>query len=185
MKIKNYFVKIKENITKKYNKNKKLTISIILLFIVILGYFIFSAVSVDDNKKSSNLITNDRTEKNITNYEDKISTEIEQMLLEIDAVSKAKVMVFCDSTETYHYLMNETTSEITKDDESTNSTSKEIAYEKDGSSSIPIIEYIEHPKIVGVMVVINNVSASTKLSILNSISIVLNIDTSCISIVLD
>ena len=150
---------------------------------MILGYFIFATSSekkenVDDNIKNESTF-------NVSSYEEELSQNLENILLKMNSVSKAEVMVVCDKTMTKHYVFN-LSSDKTANGEQVNSSEKnELAYEKNGSNSSPILEYCEYPKVVGVMVVVNDVSPSTKLSILNSISIVLNVDQSCISIILD
>ena len=57
-----------------------------------------------------------------------------------------------------------------------------VVFEKNGSSSNPIVVATIAPKISGVLIVVNKIQASTKLSIINSVSIVLNVPESCITI---
>ena len=65
-------------------------------------------------------------------------------------------------------------------------TEKEnVVYDKNGSSQSPILVSTDYPKVVGVLVVLNKVSPSIKLSIQNSISGVLNIDADSIFILQD
>lgn len=183
MKIKSYFVKIKENIMKNYNKNKKIVIVVTLLFVLLLGYFIVSLNSnkeqIDENQSVNKSVVS--TEK----YEEMIEQKLKTMLLEIDEVKSAGVMVVCDGSTVTHYLKNSSTTTTTSENSSTQTITEEAVFEKSGSNSMPVIEYTVFPKVVGVMVVVNKISPATKLAIINSISVVLNIDASCISIVLD
>ena len=183
MKIKSYFVKIKENIAKNYNKNKKIVIVVALLFVLLLGYFIVSLNSnkeqIDENQSANKSVVS--TEK----YEEMIEQKLKTMLLEIDEVKSAGVMVVCDGSTVTHYLKNSSTTTTTSENSSTQTITEEAVFEKSGSNSMPVIEYTVFPKVVGVMVVVNKISPATKLAIINSISVVLNIDASCISIVLD
>ena len=183
MKIKSYFVKIKENIIKLYNKNKKMLVVFILLFVALFGYFIFE-VSNNDAKNNSTEIEKVEVE-NVSDYEKFLETKLEKMLLEIDEVSSAKVMVVCDTTGTFNYLKNVSVTENTGENQGTKTLTEEVVFEKEGSNSKPVLERFDYPKVVGVMVVVKGVSPSTKLSIINSISVVLNVTTESISIVVD
>ena len=183
MKIRSYFVKIKENITKLYNKNKKLLLSVIALIVVIVGYLFFV---VSENKPKNNDAVEEKTVTvNHENYEEFLERKIEKILLDIDEVSSAKVMVVCESSAVYHYLKNVTVTENGGDKEGNKTLTEEAVFEKEGSNSKAIIERYDLPKVVGVMVVVGGISPSTKLAILNSISVVLNVSSECISIIVD
>ena len=115
-------------------------------------------------------------------YESELEYKITKMLLAIKEIDSATVMVVCDESERVEYLKN--TSETVSGSGESSSTTKieDVAYEKNGSNSTPIVIATHMPKIVGVWIVVNHVSASTKLSILKSVSSVLNIEESSISI---
>ena len=183
MKIKSYFVKIKDNIAKIYNKNKKLFISVLLLCVLLFGYCAFLMSS---KEKSNNTIeSKNETKLSASNYEDMLELKIKNMLLEIDEVKSAGVMVVCDGSEVNHYLKDNSSTNTTSENSTSQTITEETVYEKSGSNSVPVLEYTIFPKVIGVMVVVNKISPSTKLTIINSISVVLNIDASCISIILD
>lgn len=182
MKIKSYIVKIKQNIAKNYKKNKKLFVLIVALIVVMVCYLFYSLTY-------SNSSTKETSDKNVntiaaTCYEEKLELKLKNLLLQISEVKHANVMVVCDSTEIVHYLKNNSRTETSGDNSSLVETS-EVVFEKNGSSSSPVVEYKTMPKVLGVMVVLNDVSPATKLAIINSIAVVLNLDASCISIVLD
>lgn len=183
MKFKSYFVKIKEIIAKIYNKNKKLFIVSMLLIVLIVGYCFFSFAS--NNTKVDEVEQKKESIVSTEQYEKIIESKIKNMLLEIDEVKSAGVMVVCDGSTVNHYLKNNSSTTTSSDNSSTQVLEEEVVYEKTGSSSVPVIEYSVFPKVVGVMVVLNKISPATKLAIINSISVVLNIDASCISIILD
>lgn len=183
MKIKSYFVKIKENIAKLYNKNKKLFFSIIALVVVIVGYLFFSFGEKEN--KNEQLIEDEVQSQDLSSYEDFLEKKLETILLEIDEVTSADVMVVCDSSYVYHYLKNVSVTESGASENGTKTITEEVVFEKEGSNSKPVLEKFDMPKVVGVMVVVSGVSPSTKLSIINSISVVLNVSTECISIVVD
>ena len=75
MKIKSYFVKIKENIAKLYNKNKKLLFTIIALFVVIVGYLFFSFGEKEN--KNEQLINDDIQSQDLSCYEDFLEKKLE------------------------------------------------------------------------------------------------------------
>lgn len=174
--MKNLLSNFKVKISSMYKKNKKLfIISIILiaLIVVCLVYYPSSAFS----KKSSTLSSQNVSSQN-NDYVSKLESRVEDMLLSLAEVSKANVMIACESSEITEYLKNETQSSS----DTSNSKTEEVAYEKNGSSSQPIIVKTTMPKIVGVWVVVNKVSASTKIAIKNSLSSVLNVSEESISI---
>lgn len=181
MKLKNIFVNFKNKISSLYSKNKKLFVfTCVLIAVVLLCFFAFP-------KTSSLTKTKTKTEQNTkslnqtTDYSERLAGKIEEMLLAIDEVKQANVLVVCESTEIYDYLKNRKETTSGGEDKST-TLEENVAYEKEGSSSTPIIITTKMPKVVGVWVIINTVSASTKLAITNSISSVLNIDETSISI---
>ena len=183
MKIKSYFVKIKENISKLYNKNKKLLVVIVALIVAVFGYLFFLIPKNDEEK---NLVKEQKIESGlISDYENFLENKLEKMLLSIDEVSSVDVMVVCDTSGVYHYLKNVSVTENSGDKQGTKTLTEEIVFEKEGSNTKPVLEKFDYPKVVGVMVVMKGVSPSTKLSIINSISIVLNVSPESISIVVD
>ena len=179
MKIKELFSKLK-NFFSSGGKHKKIfALCVVLLCLILFSIFAFPKTnsSSDDKVEISNLSSVTSRE-----YEDEIESKIKQMLLSMNEVSVANVMVFCDSSVKYDYLKNVTESISGSGESASKTTTEETVYEKDGSNTSPIVVSKIMPKINGVWIVINQVSPSTKLAIINSISSVLNIDPSCISI---
>ena len=180
MKIKNFITSIKSKISYVFNKNKKFFyLGTILVVLIFLSIFIFpSSNKTETDKEKTNEMLSDCSEK----YEFEIEKKLKQMLLSISEINEANVMVVCDATERVEYLKNKTETTSGSGDNISKTTNEEVVYEKNGSNSSAIIVSKTMPKIVGVWIVINEVSPSTKLSIINSISSVLNIDESSISI---
>ena len=180
MKLKNLFSSIKIKFSEVFKKNKKLA-----LFVLIAIVLIFVCVTVFPNKESDNNISsNSETLSKVgaKEFKDELELKLKQMLLSIDEVENANVMVVCDESEKYVYLKNTTQTSSGSGDSTTKTITEEVVYEKNGSVSLPIVVSKTMPNIVGVWIVINSVSPSTKLAITNSVSSVLNIDESCISI---
>lgn len=174
--MKKFFSGLKTKISSLYSKNRKLFIVMVSLVLVIIVCFLFYPKSEEMSKNQTSEIKT--SEQTSLDYTSKIETKVKEMLLSLEEVTKANVMVLCDSTEIVEYQknVNETTSE------NSSSKNEEVAYEKDGSKSTPIVVTTKNPKIVGVWIIINSVSASTKLAITNSICSVLNIDETSINI---
>ena len=179
MKIKELFFKLKDKLSLK-GKNKKFFI----LSFVLVGLVLFSIFAFPKNK-TENDVENKLPEQvylSAREYEDEIELKIKQMLLSISEIEVANVMVFCDSSIKCDYLKN-TTENISGAGESSSKTiTEEVVYEKNGSNTSAIVVSKTMPKINGVWIIVNQVSPSTKLAIINSISSVLNIDSTSISI---
>lgn len=182
MKIKNFFSGLKTKISSLYSKNKKLFILTMVLILVLLVSFLFYPKS--KAKSSKNSVNENLAVKrdDSSDYSKQLETKLEQMLLSLGEVKKASVMVVCESSVSYDYLKNRKETTSGSGDNISKTIDEEVAYEKNGSASTPIIISTIMPKIVGVWVIINSVSASTKLAITNSISSVLNLDETSISI---
>ena len=176
MNFNNLIFKLKEKLIYLFGKNKKLFVLVLVLIISVGLTFIFFPSNASEKKNESK---QEIISVNKLDYSRTIENKIEEMLLNLSEVSKAEVMVVCDSTEIYEYLKN---IDETKNENNTTTRHEEVVYQKDGSNTLPIIITSKMPKIVGVWIIINSVSASTKLAITNSIESVLNIDKECISI---
>lgn len=177
MKLGEIIKSIKNRFSNLIPKNKKTLILCAVLVVTIALSLVFFPNKTSDNSSHKNE-SNDSV-ANSASYSEMVERKIKSMLLSIAEVTNAEVMVVCESTEIYEYLMNR---DETKGDNNSSTIREEVAFEKDGSNSTPIIISSKMPKILGVWIIINEVAPSTKLAITNSIESVLNIDKSCISI---
>jgi stage III sporulation protein AG len=100
-------------------------------------------------------------------------------------VDHVEVLVMVEASPEKQYLTETETVEISNQSGTTTTTTTKVVYRKDGSSSSPIETMIVYPKIKGVLIFINKLDASTKLAIASSVASVLNIESSCISILQD
>ena len=172
--INNYFVKIKEKLGVLYKKNKKLFfVALAVLFVVCLMFFV-------PQKKSQTTQVN-HVSGGESSYVDKIESKIKNLLSNISTINLVDVMVVVESSEIINYLTQKET--IKSGDSITEK--EEIVYEKNGSTQTPISVSVTYPKICGVILILNKIDASTKLSIQNALSGVLNIDSNCIFILQD
>lgn len=180
MKIKNLFSFLKSKLGMLYHKNKKLFLFTLVLIVVIV--FCFVSYPNNGEKENSKSENNAVTHVASVDYASQLEEKVKQMLLAIEEVKSASVMVVCDSSEKIQYLKNITETSSGSGETSSKTTSQEVVYEKNGSISTPIIVSKTMPKVVGVWIVINSISPSTKLAIINSVCSVLNISESSISI---
>lgn len=172
-----YFDKIKSFFVNFYNKNKKLFfISLSILVVLLVGLF-----STFSKSKTKN-ISESKSSVSVNDYASSIESKLESILLSINSISKAEVFVMVESTPIKHFVTETETTKTGSEGSSTESKKETIVYQKNGSSSSPVEMYSQMPKISGVLVFVNKIDASTKVSIINALSVVLNIDESCISI---
>ncbi len=180
MKIKNLFASLKSKLISIFGKNKKLsTFVLIAIFLVAVCFFLIpdnKSKGEEQSKSDSSLLVS------VGDYKNDIELKLKQMLLSIDEIESANVMVVCDESEKYVFLKDVTETISGSGDSSSKTTTEKVVFEKSGSNNSPIIVSKTMPKVMGVWIVINSVSPSTKLAITNSVSSVLNIDESRISI---
>ena len=178
MKLKNIFGVIREKILLLF-KNKK---SFLIACVIILVLIAFVIPSDKSDKSDKNNESGDISKIYFSQYEDEVESEILKMLLSLDQIESASVMVVCDETEKIEYLKNVTETISGSGDSTSKTKTEDVAYEKNGSNSYPIVVSTQKPKVVGVWIVVKGISPSTKLAVIKSISSVLNIEESSISI---
>ena len=178
--MKKIFFDLKNKILSFARKNRRLFIVTLVLIFVLLFATVYSFLSSSKVKADSEIVTT----KTVVDdrYETMVENKILQMLLSLSEVSKANVMVVCETSVVNEYLKNTSETTSTSDANSTKTITEDIVFEKNGSNNSPIIVSSTFPKVMGVWVIVNNISASTKLAIISSICSVLNISESCISI---
>lgn len=165
---------LKDFFCKGKKKNILLVLGVVLAIIMLVISYLIPKKSAETKKESSSV--------SITDYSSSVESKLENMLLKIDEINSVSVMVMVYSTPKIEYLTETEGESKTTEKESSITNSTTVVFEKDGSVSTPVVVTTIMPKVTGVLVVLNKISASTKISIINSISIVLNIDSTCISI---
>lgn len=173
-----FFTKLKDKVlglkNSKNRKNLFLIIGLIIgVILLIISFIIPSKTKVEKTEK---------TEISVSSYSSSIESKLEQMLLNLNEITNVDVMVMVESSPKIEYLLEKKEEVKTDEKGSSSVVSTTVVFEKNGSVSTPVVVTTIMPKITGVFVVLNQVSASTKISIINSISVVLNIDQTCISI---
>ena len=172
------FVKIKEKIKEVYEKNRKLffvAIALILVGLFVL-FFPFNNLSQTEIRGGDEVENYDNG-----SYVCALENKLENMLLKISNISFAKVLIMVEESPRENFLVQKETSK-TGD---TVVEKEEIVYEKNGSAQVPVTMSVTYPNVTGVLLVLNKIDASTKLSIQNSLAGVLNVDVDCIFILQD
>ena len=173
-----FFTKFKDIFCKLNKSKNRKSLFLILGLIVGIVLLIISFI-IPTKTKIENI---EKTEVSVSNYSSTIESKLEQMLLSLNEITSVDVMVMVESSPKIEYL-TEKKEEIKTDEKGSSSViSSTVVFEKNGSVSTPVVITTIMPKITGVFIVVNNISASTKISIINSIGVVLNIDHTCISI---
>lgn len=167
------FSKIFEKI-KSLKLNKKTTFCIVLAIICIVA-FCYYTLSKNKLKETDESVSQ-------TEYAQMVENKLTNIIKKIDGVDSVSVFVYTSGSTQTNYLMETTETENTNSTGSTKTITSKVVYEKSSGTTSPIITSTTFPKVIGVLVITNKINASTKVSIINSISTVLNIDSSCISI---
>lgn len=181
MKIKTIFLNFKDKICSFYKKDKKIFFAIAVCLVILVA-LVISTISDIGKPKSKNNTKKVETVLSVSNYATELEDKLENLILKLDSVKNVSVLVMVESTPTVTYLTESTEKIENKDNNSISEITTTVVFEKNGSIQTPIVVTTINPKITGVLIVTNKISQSTKLSIKNSVSIVLNIDESCISL---
>lgn len=173
-----FLVGFKEKFKNLFSDKKKSFIFVFVAIVVVGVLLVSSYFETDSSKKQ---IENE-SDFSILEYSNNIEKKLQAMILSVEEIESASVMVMVESTPKISYLTEgeETIETDEKGSSSTKSTT--VVFEKNGSVYAPIVVTTLMPKVTGVLIVVNNISASTKHSLLNSVAVVLNIDVSSISI---
>ena len=171
-------INLKDKLKTLLSDKKKSTVICVLLIILIISYFLLSNFKNSTQPKMSN-----STESlSISDYSKSVELKLESMLNDMNEINSVSVMVMIESTPQIQYLTESDHKTESDEKGSTSTITTTVVFEKNGSVSTPVVVTTILPKIIGVLIVTNNISPSTKVSILNSVSVVLNVDVSCISI---
>lgn len=174
-KIKLKFSNLKNDKNKKLNKT--FLFSICLIFVLI-----FVLISIMFKPKKKVEVETQKNDVSVSEYAHEIEIKLENIISKLDSISSVSVFVMIDSTPTIKYLTENKTETTTSKDNSTSTLSETVVFEKNGSVTTPVVVTTIMPKVTGVLIVTNEINPMTKLSIISSVSIVLNIDERCISL---
>lgn len=178
----NIIEKIKCFFTKFYKTNKKLFMVVVVLVVMVFCGLI-SMFSSKSNK--SNSAIQNSSNASVDGYAELIEGKIENILSSLSVVDDVDAFVMLESSVITNYLIEKEQTITTNGSSTTESLSETVVLEKDGSSQSPVIVSTTLPKILGVLIYVNKIDSSTKVAIINALSVVLNVDESCISILQD
>ena len=162
-----------------YLKNKKIFLGVFALMILIC-VMLFSSISSKMKNKKDTLLESQNV--SVSNFQSSLESKLESMILKVKGVEFADVLVMIESTPKVNFLFEKEEVKNTSEKGDSSTIKESIVMEKNGSNSSPVVVSTTLPKVTGVLIVMSKVSPSTKVSIINSLSIVLNVDESCISI---
>lgn len=165
-----------KNILKIFS-NKKIQICIILLVVCIIGLVVLKDSSNSKNENSSDLSSAIEIDGYVNQMEDRIVNIVES----VSGVSNVKCLVYTTTSIEIEYATD--VSESGGENHSDFQKNSALVFEKDGSKNIPVIIKKNYPKIVGILVVAKGVDdEKTKLSIINALASVFDINISSIEV---
>lgn len=173
-----FLSKFKQNFKLLFSNKKSTTILIVAIIICLILFFMPTFFKKNETQNQS--INN--VNFSVSEYSEKLENKLENLLLGLDEISSVKAMVMVESTPKIEYLTESEDVVQTDEKKSSSTKSTTVVFEKNGSISTPVVVTTIMPRVTGVLLVVDKLSASTKVAIINSISVVLKIDASCISI---
>ncbi len=156
--------------------NKKVKICSVLLVICVI-FLIAIKVNGTTNKSTQSKISESQT--TLDSYEKDIEKRIVDMVSSISGVSNVKCMVYTKSSIEIEYFVEKTSDKRSEEIKK----SEVLSFQKNGSSTEPVIIKKVYPKIVGILVVADGVeNEKTRLSIINALASVFDINIASIEV---
>lgn len=156
--------------------NKKVKICSVLLVICVF-FLIAIKVNGTTNKSTQSKINESQT--TLDSYEKDIEKRIVDIVSSISGVRNVKCMVYTKSSIEIEYFVEKTSDERSEEIKK----SEVLSFQKNGSSTEPVIIKKVYPKIVGILVVAEGVeNEKTRLSIINALASVFDINIASIEV---
>lgn len=156
-----------------------------LIFIAVAAIFVMVAICISalSSNKKTKTEGETSTQFSVSSYASSIEKKLESMLINMEQISKVSAFVMVEASPEVEYL-TETEESTTTNNSGSSTTTKSTkpVFEKNGSVSSAVVVSTKLPKILGVMILVNSITTATKINIISSVSVVLNIDESRISI---
>jgi len=140
---------IKENINKRFPKEKKITLFVVIGLIGILLIFLSELFESEPKDKSYELPLSLKT----TEYKKEIENELTEILSQIQGVGNVKVMITIEGTSEYVFAQEINTQQDKQSDSSSESFQNKYVIIDNGSKKEALVEKVLKPKINGVIVV--------------------------------
>lgn len=168
----------------KLGKKSQLIIAGILTIIMLIIFLNGILGSDKSEEKVSSAIQKESTET--SDYVTGLENRLENILTSLSVVDGVEVFIMTETSTKTIYATDEKKDEDLSDGGTNSiSSSVEIVFSKEGSSSMPIVAVEIYPEIVGVLVVAQAENdEKTRLMILNAVSIALSVENSKIEVLL-
>ena len=175
--------KLKEKISMgkvKLNKRSQLVIAGILGLVVLIIFMNgIRSTTKDKGVKVEKIQT---TETSFGSYEKHMEQRLENILSSISGVGDVNVFVMTETSVKTIYAGNEDVKTSGENSAGANQTF-EIVFEKNGTTTTPIISLEIYPEITGVLVVAEGVNdEKLRLCVINAVSVALDIENSKIEV---
>ena len=158
--------------------NKKIQICVALLLICIIVLIVIKAKT---NASSTDTKINSES-KSIENYECEIENRINEIVGSMAGVSNVKSLVYTNESIEIVYAYDE---DIDGDEDTGIATSKALTFQKNGSTTEPVVIKRVYPKIIGILVVAKGVdNERTRISIINALASVFDIEITSIEVLI-
>lgn len=183
------FDKLKEYFLKRGNKKNTQDL-VVILIVGLMIMLVYSFFNTDKPRSSGYVEVTPAAEKTVSNapisYEDKLESELTDVLEQIHGAGKVKVMIYFDSSSEIvpafsendtNRLIEESGSDGGKSVTNESSTSNTIVTTNEGSTNKPLILKEVKPKINGIIVIAEGASdPNVKYKLYEAVRTVFNIE---------
>lgn len=171
---------IKENINKRFPKEKKITLFVIIGLVGILLIFLSEMFSSSPEVKETTQPLSLETDE----YKTQMEKELTNILSEIDGVGKVKVMLTIEGTTEYVFAEEISTQEDKESEKSSDSFQNKYVVIDNGNKKEALVKKVLKPKINGVIVVCEGGDRlDVKEKVYDAVSTVLAISSSRVCVV--
>lgn len=167
----------------KFGKKSQMIVVLILSLVMLIIFFNgLKKPSQNEAKTKQNSEAIETKEDYVRDLENRL----ENLLQSLNSVSSAEVFIMTETSTKVIYAVDEKRDEsMALGDTKEVTSSSEIVFSKNGSSSTPIVSVEVYPEIVGVLIIADSTGdEKTRLMIINAVSVALNINNSKIEVLL-
>ena len=168
----------------KFGKKSQLLLAGILAVIVLIIFF--DGILSNDKNKELEPSSKQESVTDEDNYVSNLEMRLENILSSLSLVKSVETFIMTETSTKTIYATNETTNtDSSTAGNNSVSSSVELVFSKNGSSSTPIVSVEVYPEIVGVLVVVDaEGDEKTRLMIINAVAVALDIENSKIEVLL-
>lgn len=174
-----------KNFFQKFKKIKGIEIAIVIILIgvmCLIAFSTFGSFNKTENKTSST------SSSSLDDYVRSLENKLSATLSQIEGAGEVVCMITLSSSfeQKLAYETQQSTTSGEKDgtSSSNSSTNESVVYVSKNGTQEPVVLYEETPKIAGVVVVAQGAkNVNTKLDIIRAVRALLNVDASCIEVI--